>query len=667
MTRSGKPNGSIPSERRRDAARVAADALERRERLPLGAIPIDDDAWAHFVERLVWLTPAIAGIDRDVRRAAERGDFGSLRRAGESVAALLERVDETLRPAAMFVHTRRPELERLHVLIGSRCEHWTRQLIGEADARAGRLTDVDDALAALSGPERDPIDPWHAALGVPRSQIADPRGIVSLPLVLAAFHGRLDVLRQLVARLYRPFGVTSLEHLRAVDYTRTLLEAADPIEVAQTAIHVRRLIATQFAEDPEATAAAFCDLLEGVERSHSSIEMILENQKRIAETNRAHTRASLRLDNYRRMVESQVRPWAWVIVRLHTRASGSAPMLSQLLDRLRATHDSLAARFAECIEVEARNAAAHEDNRWDARRQALVGPNADIDVAMLTALTRRAQGLMSGAELGWALACGDLPELTELSHRQVSIPRPMILQMNAALSRFATNDLQVDEWSYDVDTLTVTIRDLPFRKFNPGAQAVLEASMELRDVERFEVRVRGHEQAALVATRATLARATSLWLTALADFTIMPSAVFLPLLVESRLEVEAPDVAARAAAWLALNEAVQCLDDVPWVLLSAGTAPREALRLPACELALTAAALSQAMTVTTGADETVVARAQRAIHGAAVYASQALAGPPDQTAESVHLLARLDGRIRNLWAALPACAPLPTVDREPLA
>lgn len=654
---------------RHRAAKSLEDALRARPALPDAAIPITTEAWDRFVDRLKWLGPEMLDVSERVNDAASSTEFHPIRQASEALNGLLRRTDAALQAAAMFQHDSRPSLVKLHSMVGAQCMRWWRDLTGQTTTVADRPSPGDLALTVRSLRSRDsePIDPWQAALGVRRERLTDPRGIVTVPLVLASFWNRLDVLRDRVETLFEPLAVSRLDPLKAVTYATALLEAADPIECVQAAIHVRRLLATTFAADPERTAAALRALLAGVERSRANIQMILDNQQRMRETDRAQTRAALQLDNYRRMMEGQVRPWCWVLVCLHTGASGRAPMLSRLVDRLAATDDDLARAFLNCIEIEARNDAAHEDAYWDARRQVLVGSAGDIDTDYLAALTARGQGLMSGAELGWALACGDLPELTAMTQRGASIAQPMILQMDAALSRFATNNLEVDEWGLDIDTLTVTIKDLPFEKYNPCAQAVLEASMLLPEVERFAVRLRGCDGPAVVATKGTLKETAPLWFAARGAFATMPSAVFLPLLVESRLEVEAPQTAGRAAAWLALNEAVHCLEDVPWPRFMAGMGTTEVLRQPALGLAIAAEALRQAITLTETKDDPTVVRAQRAIEGASVFAREAITAAGEGRRNNPMDLARMGQKIYALWESIPACAPLPTVDHSPLA
>lgn len=604
-----------------------------------------------------------------VTRAAVAADFNGVRSAAAEAAVLLRRADQLFGAASMFDHERRVALVTLHRSVGEECRRWWLILVGsdQLDSGSGGAIDLGAMVVDVRSSGEHAEDRWLAALGVPRGQLVDPRGIVTVPLLVGAFHGRFEVLFSMVGRLFEPLDIKGLGPFKMLSYARVLLDGFDPIESVQAALQVRELLVQQFTSEPDHTVDVMRAMLEGVDRSYSNMKMILDDRRRIGEATDLEMRARVRLDMYRRMAEGQIRPWSWTLICLHTGATGPVPTLSQLGDRLSASGSDLAAAFADCLVVGSRNDAAHEDVWWDARRRALVGTAGDIDLNLLEELTDRGHGLMGGAEIGWALACVDRPDMAVMTRSRVRIEPPMILQMDPALTRFATNDLRVDAWTIDLDCLTVTVRELTLDTINPCAQAVLEMSLYLDEIDRFEVRVSGRRGAIVVATRRTLRAVLPLWIAAREQFRKMPPAVFLPVLAESRLQIESPPVAARAATWLALNEAIICLDEIPAAPRVVDSSVAEILRQQAQGLRLVASALLILIELTEAVDDPLVVRAQRAIEGAAVYALAAVDEVRlDGGRDALTRLARIDRRIRNLWSEMPPSAPLPTLDPTPL-
>jgi hypothetical protein len=93
---------------------------------------------------------------------------------------------------------------------------------------------------------------------------------------------------------------------------------------------------------------------------------------------------------YRRVVESQLRPWAWTLPQLRGRRSLVTPELSNMRDMLVADGHPLLAELAVAILLAARNAAAHEDYAWDDAADALSVGNDFVTVSELEDATDRA-------------------------------------------------------------------------------------------------------------------------------------------------------------------------------------------------------------------------------------------------------------------------------------
>lgn len=653
-------------------------AISCRTDPPVGAIPIDDDQWSLFVGRLQDVRDSFVATTEVVDAAVESETFNDLRAAAEMAASALLAADRACYPGFLFTHPHRSELIALHKLIGESARSWSASLIGiHNDSLSGRLsgepaatsihapTPIEEVLRQLQATgEHQVEDSWMAAYSVDSDSLRDSNGAFSSSLLIAQFHGRFDEFQQRLDRLYAPFGFPRLEPIKAVSFSRVFLDLRDPTEAVQAALHVADLISDRFAKDPDHTALVLRGLLDNVDISYANSIMIQDTQARIGSTVRLDKKAMLHLEMYRRMAEGQMKPWAWVLVCLHTGTVGGAPTLSQLGDRLRATNDPVAQSFAECITAEPRNAAAHEDYHWDTRRRRLVGGGIDIDPDALTQLTVRGHGLMCGAELGWAFACATTPALTtamgKASDRQFS----SILQIDAALSRFATNNLRVDDWEFDLDELAIRLSELAPGGYNQCAQAMLEAGLALPEIGRFSVRVPSIDGPAMVVDRYALNAMLPAWFESQRLYSATPTAIFVPVMFQSRLLVETPEEAVRSILWLALNEAVLFIESYR---KSPPADRATGLNGLSRGLAMTYCALETCVNAAPDHRPSLIGRAYRAIRGAATYADAAGSDPTRLgQAGAENALARLETKIYALWEDLPPCAPFPTLNATPL-
>ena len=79
--------------------------------------------------------------------------------------------------------------------------------------------------------------------------------------------------------------------------------------------------------------------------------MTNETIRRLGGEKRQDRQAMLALDIYRRVAEGQARPCAWTLIRLQSGATGPAPMVGELVQRLRASDGAIFSGFADCLTV----------------------------------------------------------------------------------------------------------------------------------------------------------------------------------------------------------------------------------------------------------------------------------------------------------------------------
>jgi hypothetical protein len=166
--------------------------------------------------------------------------------------------------------------------------------------------------------------------------------------------------------------------------------------------------------------------------------------------------------------------------------------------------------------------------------------------------------VMAGAEAGWAAACAESRPLREAMSDEVE--DPLALRHRYAVSHFGTNGLRLVDWRATDSWFGATIEDLPPSRLNQCMQALVWCSEILPEVEYFQVSVVGAAAPAIEVARYPLQETYRLWWLARPWFSVMPMSVFLAVNTAARLKIEPAEDAARAAAWLALNDAILALD-----------------------------------------------------------------------------------------------------------
>ncbi|HVM00502.1 MAG TPA: hypothetical protein VM324_14510 [Egibacteraceae bacterium] len=506
-----------------------------------------------------------------------------------------------------------------------------------------RMRAAFDSLLGCNPPTV--VNPVEALFGVSRAAVCDARGVFSPARVVAYFHGREADLTRIVdgvLALITSSPPNPIDGLRAAG---ALFLGPRPLLSLRAAVQVRSLIADLLLTDPEVAATPLRDLKYRVDRSAANHAAMLRVTAQLEEARTLAEQAPLRLDLYRRMVEGQLRPWAWTILRLRGRDLDRMPELASLRDQLLADGHPLSREAAGVILTSARNASAHEDFEWDGRRGVLLVGEAEVAVDELVEATERAYALMSGAECGWTCARSE----SDLLGRLLDIHRPpntgKVIDLHGALARFGTNGLHVHDWEFDNGVLTVTVDDVPFSAIEPCFQAVLEASGRISP-DRVVVMTQKAPEPVIDLSRAAIEIADKVWRKAVNSFRPLPLCTFLPANAANRLAVETPASAAAAVAWLALNDAAHAFNEA----YDGWGSERRAARL-AARLELVADAIDGARAVLPADAAAPLSHAARLVSNAALaIASRSTAG-----------LDVAEGSIRTYLDAFAMPSPMPMI------
>ena len=604
------------------------------------------------------------GLIERLRLIGEGGPALDDRRAIDvayTVAHDAERLAQELRYACAFEPaagaglarlrsaTRDAAVAALDALSGGRVE----PLADHSGAISKGLDEVRDLADAYSFPE----DQCVAAFGVPEDDLRDGNGIFSSTRLLSAFYGRYDDLYARLRRLLQPITNTPPALLSALWPALGLLLSERPLIALRTAFRVRDLLEAGVSAHVNEIARPLRQLKLSVDSSVDNHAGMVGVIRQLDQAESDLERARLKLDLYRRMVEGQLRPWAWTLLRIHGHRDGRVPTLASLRERLVANGDPLLADAARAMLPAARNAAAHEDASWDELRIVLRTDRGEVSVADLEDATERAYSFMLGAECAWA--CVRFASTAFAAALDAEDPPNGLrgISERDAVRHFGTNGLAVRRWTNERGVLTVLIDDLAPPAINPCFQAAMWASRLLERVERVVVTTADRQLAIMDLSRPALDATFLVWVQARAAFGEMPTCTFLPANAWARLAVETPDAAAKSAAWLALNDAVSAYDEA--IDMMTPIAEAATFLAPRLDLAATAVAATMAVLppVTGGPLPRVLRVTRLAGIRAALVARGGLLGPS----------AQLEAEIRGLHGAWSAVAPLPTLDRRPLA
>jgi hypothetical protein len=518
---------------------------------------------------------------------------------------------------------------------------------------------VDDALSVLvTVPDNYtfPTDACEAAFGVPESQLLDANRVFSPTRLLSAYYGRYRELTLRVNSVLSAVTADPPDLLNAIAPAEALVLTPRPLMALRTARRVRDLIEHEFQADPVRVATVLRKLKLRVDRSAASHAGMVRLLSQMDHAGTDAERAHLKLDWYRRMVEGQLRPWAWTLLQIGGRSGPKMPEVSSLRGQLVAEGTPLLLDAAAAILPEARNASAHEDYMWDESAGKLRVGDAVVSVKDVNEAADRAYTFMAAAECAWRCSRTVLPELARLLDAEDPPGGLRAISDRRALQHFGTNGLNVQRWTHESRRLTVILDELPRKSVDPCFQATIWASRHLESVERVLVKVGGVEITAMDLPRVALDANFLVWKEAVARFFVMPGSTFLVTNAAARLAVESPAKAAHAVTWLALNDVIHAYIDGAEAVVPI----RDRIVRLAARLELAVISLSTTATTLPAADVSPMYRALDLLVPAASWAASAARGlSPGPSA-------RLQRKIKQLYDDLPAVALLPTIDPTPI-
>jgi hypothetical protein len=310
----------------------------------------------------------------------------------------------------------------------------------------------------------------------------------------------------------------------------------------------------------------------------------------------------------------------------------------------------LGLRIDAALSPAMRNAEAHDDFAFDEDSGRLVSGDAAFDPQEILERLTDLVALQRGLIVGRLAAFADQSELSNETSDPILDLSPSTALLFAR-QRFGHAGQQVRSFVRNRDRLDIVIDDIRWEACNPCFVALTQTARvpALSTVKRFTVRVQGRDDPIIDLPAGVLHENWDVFELAARYFPDgLPQATFLPCTTWCRLACESSDDAARAAAWLALNDAQHALND-------AELSEQERARLKARFAVVLAATSSTVRVLPEGSYLAPIRRAERVLR-----ASASAIGRPDPYGS---VLDRVLG-VRNKIGGPPAV--LPTLDPSPL-
>lgn len=405
------------------------------------------------------------------------------------------------------------------------------------------------------------LDTVASSFAIDRAELIDEIGEVSDARLLALYRNRLDDLTSICTDLAYSVTQPPLDIFAILQPLLDVLRVQQPLLAWTIANGTLGLIREAAAVDAIRVEDVFEQLRQRAAPRATSHQRLTAAIRLAREAPTEADRALAELSAYRIMVEGQLRPWGWALLRL-AGARGEAPMVAELRDRLGASPQPLHRYLASALMPALRNADAHEEAYFDQLRGQLVVGNQLVDPAAVRSSNAELAAIEAGLEVALACACAQVEPVSRAYSVRRADPLTPTEALSQAEQRYGHAGLRV--WSLRRDRSTVQVRldEIDsLRTSNPCFLATLQANELVAGVTRWQIGLRGHEGWVIDLPSSVLRANWPIFERAARWFSEIPQETFLPCLTWARLEVELPGVALRAAAWLALNDLQHAIEE----------------------------------------------------------------------------------------------------------
>lgn len=546
---------SLPADaRKRLASPLRADTFSGIGLRASHTLPVPAPAWdAHTAA----LSSAVTALARSVPSIA--AGFEQCRRSVGEVTSHATHAVSHLLAVQPFVPFDHEAGERLLGLLIRRLAVVADRLEADSEISVDERLLEEAQLWRLPAGSADVTQTLRDAFAMDDAPI-DPAGQFRAEWVLAHYAYRTnDLLPHLLPHL-ASLGVPGLtDMLAAVTVVGEVLSCNDPVTAY---VAMDAMVSDVLTAEP-GTSAAVRDHLAQMEPALLRARNAAARSSRTIRdaTMQAELRANALADAYKRLVEGPFRQYAWARFCLSEGTWQAPPTLGVLRDRLVAAGGGLGAVTADVVIPELRNGEAHETLVWDGFEEHFSVEGAQIAPAQVVGSAQLAQCFVAGSEAGLAtVGFLDLPkDVPRLPDHNEPGRMPEWRRVQAF---FGTNRLRLLDASLNTRHATLRVERLGLTDVNPCFQALVLSRRLMPKVESFSVAESGGDVVVSVSAEALDATMPA-WELAVSNLDQIPLSTFLPANLDARLRHEAPNMAVRSVAWIAVDDAVGVIDGSP--------------------------------------------------------------------------------------------------------
>lgn len=347
--------------------------------------------------------------------------------------------------------------------------------------------------------------------------------------------------------------------LAAISIIGNILESDDP--VASYAV-MDSFISSYLNANPE-TAVKVIAHLEAREPSLRRTQQAVSRAYNSGYLHSANVefQALALVDIYKRTVEGAFRQYSWAFYCLSQGVCEPTPMLSNLRERLVAAGGCLANVASTSILSGLRNSETHETLEWDGLSGEFVTEAGRLSLARVELALLCGRSFAKGCEAATAVirTLGIRPDGILPDHDEPG-RMPLLRRVRAY---FGTNNLRLVDEHLNARDASVRVERLEVADVNPCFQALLVAHRLLPGIETFSVGVSARIEPLIEISAGALDATMPVWELAAVSVDRMPFSTFLPANFDARRKHEATDLAARAVAWIAVDDILDAFDGSP--------------------------------------------------------------------------------------------------------
>jgi hypothetical protein len=404
-----------------------------------------------------------------------------------------------------------------------------------------------------------------AAFGIASDELLDDAHSFCDARAIAHYRLRLSDLQKRCDPITLLLGERTPSVFTAVSVVRDLVTSPSPFVTLCSARFIRAAMLDAFDRDAPHTQRLLAEAWKDGEKEWVSFERLGESLRR-AEVARSSPTGTERqyalavVEAYKRMVEGLTRRWVNLLLQL-TGLDEPIGTVGRLGQPAVARLGDLGDRIQTALIPAVRNADAHDDFTFDEATGLICLDGPEFHPDEIAGRLSELDVLQRAFILGRQAALADQPDLAG-----AVVGSPVDLQGSSALAfarqRFGHAGQQIRSFRRDRDRLDVVIDDLRSEACNPCFVALTQTAQVLPDVSRFLVSVPRVDEPVIDVLGSVLHENFKVFLLAASHFPDgLPQATFLPSLTWARLSCESKQEAARAAAWLALNDGQHAIND----------------------------------------------------------------------------------------------------------